>query len=76
MSQNVLYGIFPVVAGGAAASAAWLVWKRRPLEKFRHMPLGAKLAKLHRFSDPGEGGRIGALLVGWPDDGGDGTGWR
>ncbi|GFR51586.1 hypothetical protein Agub_g14007 [Astrephomene gubernaculifera] len=50
----VLYGIFPVVAGGAGVTWAWVTWRLRPAVKFREVPDNTKLRKIHKFGEPEE----------------------
>ncbi|KAG2443203.1 hypothetical protein HYH02_009280 [Chlamydomonas schloesseri] len=47
----VLYGIFPVIAGGMVAAGLHVWWVLRPAQRFRGMDPGAKLTREHRLDD-------------------------
>ena len=49
--QWVLYGIFPVIAGGMVAAGMHVWWVLRPAKRFRGLDPGAKLAREHRLDD-------------------------
>ncbi len=56
--QMVLYGVWPMLALGAALSWLFLKYKNQALAKFRgRMDLGSlplnKLRRVHKFSRPG-----------------------
>ncbi|KAG2497251.1 hypothetical protein HYH03_004835 [Edaphochlamys debaryana] len=46
----VLYGIFPVIAGGMAVCWLHAWWVMRPARKFKDLEPGVKVAKIHKFS--------------------------
>ncbi|KAG2486667.1 hypothetical protein HYH03_014722 [Edaphochlamys debaryana] len=49
-TQNVLYGMFPTVVGGALVAWAHLWWTMRPAKKFLGLDMTVKLTKVHKFS--------------------------
>ncbi|KAG2486668.1 hypothetical protein HYH03_014723 [Edaphochlamys debaryana] len=50
-TQNVLYGVFPTVVGGALATWLHLWWYMRPAKKFVGLDMTVKLTKVHKFAD-------------------------
>ncbi len=52
--QNVLYGIFPVIAGSWAVCAAHNWWVMRASNKFKNLQPGVKISRVHKFEDPQE----------------------
>ncbi|GIL69032.1 hypothetical protein Vretifemale_11, partial [Volvox reticuliferus] len=52
MVQLVLYGVFPAIAAGMAATAIWLWYRMRPSHKFVNFDPSVKLKKVHKFSSP------------------------
>ncbi|KAG2443479.1 hypothetical protein HXX76_001832 [Chlamydomonas incerta] len=51
VTQWVLYGIFPVIAGGMVAAGLHVWWVLRPAKRFRGLDPGAKLTREHRLDD-------------------------
>ncbi|KAG2497227.1 hypothetical protein HYH03_004816 [Edaphochlamys debaryana] len=49
-TMMVLYGIFPVIAGGMAVCWLHAWWVMRPARKFKDLEPGVKVAKIHNFS--------------------------
>ncbi|KAG2423294.1 hypothetical protein HXX76_015443 [Chlamydomonas incerta] len=69
MTMNVLYGVWPVVAGGMALCAAHGWWAMRPAKKFKDLDPGTKLTKVHKFADPYEVEVLARVMREWDIDG-------
>ncbi|KAG2443480.1 hypothetical protein HXX76_001833 [Chlamydomonas incerta] len=51
MTMNVLYGIFPVIAGGMVITAVHYWWVMRPGKLFKDMQPGIKASKIYKLED-------------------------
>lgn len=49
--QNVLYGIFPVMAGAMGITAVHYWWVMRPAKLFKNMQPGMKASKVYKLDD-------------------------
>ncbi|GIM12312.1 hypothetical protein Vretimale_15676, partial [Volvox reticuliferus] len=58
----VLYGMFPVVVGGAALCAVYAWVAMRPAQRFRGAERDARLGKLYKFSDTAEVERLSRCM--------------
>ncbi len=67
--QMVLYGIFPVIAGGCAIGALHVWWAMRPAKKFLDLQPGFKASKVHRFEDVHEVERLARVMRVFDADG-------
>ncbi|KAG2441028.1 hypothetical protein HXX76_003881 [Chlamydomonas incerta] len=54
MTMNVLYGIFPVIVGSWGICAVHNWWVMRASSKFKDLPPGVKISRVHKFDDPQE----------------------
>nr|ACF39778.1 PAS domain sensory protein FXL1 [Chlamydomonas reinhardtii] len=51
MTMNVLYGIFPVMAGAMGITAVHYWWVMRPAKLFKNMQPGMKASKVYKLDD-------------------------
>jgi hypothetical protein len=53
--QNVLYGVWPMMLGGALMTFIWHKYRTKAAVKFEDPNIDrSRLKKVHKFSSPGE----------------------
>ncbi|KXZ48850.1 hypothetical protein GPECTOR_25g435 [Gonium pectorale] len=69
MTMNVLYGMFPVVLGCMGLTWLYNSWAMLPARKFKDLPPGTKMSRVHKFESVHEVERLARVMRVFDADG-------
>ncbi|GIL56338.1 hypothetical protein Vafri_11716 [Volvox africanus] len=69
MTQNVLYGMVPIIWVTMVLTGVYVWWTMRPARKFRNLELGVKLSKVYKFESVYQVERLARVMRKFNADG-------